>query len=218
MTSRLGFVSGVLLAVAFSISFAADGFAQAQKGLKNNTGEGWISRRHKDDWNKSEDIAVVLSIKKKAGQENDNVVTGTIWLYDDLNTAGDKYKKRVKYDNLAGVISHVGGPKRGRETCELTLPGTNGIKVWVTLYKNKINNSGNAPRVHQRVVLRYKEGSYAAAGGPDKKSANGGCDQGQAAAATSDDGCEEEPNEDVLEEEEISLDPMTMDPLLAYDP
>lgn len=218
MTNRAGFVSGGLLAVLLSLSLAAECAAQSQKGLKSNSGEGWISRRHLDDGNKNEDIAAVLVIKKKTGQDNDNVVTANIFLYDDLNAAGDKYKLRKKYENLTGVIQHVGGPKRGRETCELTLAGANGIRVWVTLHRNKINNAGNAPRIHQRVLMRYKEGSFTAtAAAPKAQSGGDGCQPAPAAQVASEDDCEEEPNEDVLEEEEIVEDGANV-PIIAYDP
>jgi hypothetical protein len=180
-----------------------------QRGLKN-TGEDdkWISRRHKGDPNNSDDVAVVLEIRQDPDVPADpNKVVGHIWLYQ-MNAAENAYDEPRAHYELTGTISHTSGSKRNRDQCKLYLDGDEGIVVWVSLYRNKINAMGNSPRAHQRVVARYKEGKVVD-GELEKKA--------KACQPESDeDCCETEPNDDVLEEEAVPGTP-EMPPMPPYD-
>lgn len=144
----------------------------------------WVARRNDGDANKNNHLAAVLSIV-----ESGSTHTATLWTYSSLS--GNVYGGRTKYADLAQVNFEVkpGSQRRNRESATFAKTiGSQIVTVYVTMYRNEVpgNGSGHGPRTAQRVVLRYTIKDV----NPKKK-------------LLADD-CEEEPNEDVLEEEQLA--------------
>lgn len=176
----------------------------------------WVARRHSADPNNSTDVAIAFQILDSPLGANE--LQGVIHLYD--KEAGGKYQLRKSYfvtgDPKGGGGGGVGEANRRRETCVFTgSDGTETITVYATLFKGK--DHGNA--AHRRLVIRYRDTSVKRAKGPAAEPKAAVCSALQdPAAAADEDCCESEPNDDVLEEEPLVVDPMTEVPEIPTGP
>ncbi len=162
--------------------------------MVNSKNKKWVYRHNKDDKNsRNQSLATVIQINDLGAVGDDSYVDGDLYFWTNYDPKTKKYYDKHWYKLEKVKVKRSGEKNRKHEsaTWELTdvTPKTSGdkaTKVLASLFKGKDqgNSSGD-----KRIVVRFKY-PY---------------------AMTFDDCCDQEPDDDVLQEEDNPGDPPSPD-------
>jgi hypothetical protein len=186
--------------------------AKGQFGIANGTDKAWLVRYHKQNENKSGDIAVRLRIDPNA----DDKLTAKLTRFDSTKQGDTKFKKRDVGGeiNLTGLITSNSGEGKVRKREEFVLVGTYSeesgvphlVTVWGYFYTGKKKTEDATGRADDRVCIRVYDKDLTLGLSPAAEAPRFGSRPTEP--------CDEQPpDEDVLTEEESPAD---TDP--DYDP
>jgi hypothetical protein len=155
--------------------------------------KSWVYRHNKDDKNSRNDSVATVTHLNDAGVVNDvPYIDGDLYFWLKYNPTTKKYEEKHWYKLKKVMVKRSGEKNRKHESVTWELgdvtPKTKGdkaIRVLASLFKGKDKGNSSADR---RLVVRFKY--------PEDR-----------ARGSFDDCCDQEPDDDVLQEEDDPGDP-----------